>query len=330
VTIDDPKGYPADNTRYAVLDPPATTHVLVAANAAGGQPGLYFTRALEAAEDHAIDVRLVSGSEIATLSADGAREPVVLTLLSTRGLSGRAREKVAAFVRSGGGLLVFAGGDVEPAVLASIAGASDLRANARQEPLSLSLSDMQHPVFRPFGPLAANLGQIRFDRSWRVVADGWDVAARFTDGTPALVEREVGRGRVLLFASDVDRQWNDFPLHPAFVPFVVEAVQHAAASSTREREYLVGNAPSGVPRSPGIHQTASGRTIAVNVDARESRSVRMTSQEFDDMLTRSSEAAPRRQHANAAQHVEARQSLWQYGLVLMLAVLVIESVIGRG
>jgi hypothetical protein len=330
VAIDDPQGYPADNVRFALLDPPAATHVLLAADAAAAQPGLYFSRALEAAQEHAIDVRPVSGAEIATLSAAAAKEPIVLTVLSTRGLNGRARENTAAFVRDGGGLLVFAGNDVEPAVIASLAGAPDLRASARQETLTLSLSDVRHPVFRPFGPLAANLGQIRFDRSWRVVANGWDVAARFTDGSPALLEREVDRGRVLLFASDVDRQWNDFPLHPAFVPFVVEAVRHAARSATREREYLVGNAPAGVPRDPGIHQTPGGRTVAVNVDPRESGAARLTPGEFADMLTPTSEAAPPGRQASGARHAEARQSLWQYGLVLMLVVLVVESVIGRG
>jgi hypothetical protein len=39
--------------------------------------------------------------------------------------------------------------------------------------------------------------------------------------------------------------------------------------------------------------------------------------------------APARQTIRA-QHAEARQNLWQYGVVLMLLVLVVESVIGRG
>jgi hypothetical protein len=329
VAIDDPKGYPADNVRFVVLDPSVKAHVLIVTNAASPQSGMYFTRALEAAEDYAIDVRATSGSELATLPSAQAAQQTAVALLSTRGLNGRARESIAAFVRAGGGLLVFAGSDVEPLVLTSILDGSQVRAADRRETLGLSLSDMRHPVFRPFGPLAANLGQIRFDRTWNVDAKGWEVAARFTDGSPALLERELGRGRVLLFASDVDRQWNDFPLHPAFVPFVVEAAEHVTRSSKRERDYLVANAPSGVPSVPGIYQTPDGRAIAVNVDTRESAGARLTPQEFGDMLMRSkAPTAPVRQ-AERARHAEAGQSLWQYGLVLMLGVLVIESVIGR-
>ena len=90
-------------------------------------------------------------------------------------------------------------------------------------PLTLAATDLRHPIFRPFGALAANLGQVRSDRAWRVSPEGWSIVARFSNGSPALLERALGAGRVVLFASDLDRQWNDFPLHPAFVPFALEA-----------------------------------------------------------------------------------------------------------
>jgi hypothetical protein len=48
------------------------------------------------------------------------------------------------------------------------------------------------------------------------------------------------------------------------------------------------------------------------------------------MLTRSSEAGSPGRQKQGAQHAEAHQNLWQYGLVLMLVVLVVESAIGRG
>ena len=41
------------------------------------------------------------------------------------------------------------------------------------------------------------------------------------------MEEASGEGRVLLFASDLNNAWNDFPLQPAFVPFLHEI---AAAS----------------------------------------------------------------------------------------------------
>ena len=105
--------------------------------------------------------------------------------------------------------------------------------NSRSLPRSAlafsAVTDLRHPIFRPFGSLTANLGQVAFTRAWRLPAAGWEIAASFTDGAPALMERREGDGRVLCFASDLDWRWNDFPLHPAFVPFVVESVRYAAA-----------------------------------------------------------------------------------------------------
>ena len=44
--------------------------------------------------------------------------------------------------------------------------------------------------------------------------------ARFDGGAPALLERRVGSGRVLLWASTLDLSWSDLPLKPVFLPFV--------------------------------------------------------------------------------------------------------------
>ena len=52
------------------------------------------------------------------------------------------------------------------------------------------------------------------------------IVARFTTGAPAIVERKLGRGSVLLFTSTADKDWNDFPLRPAFLPVTKRAVQH--------------------------------------------------------------------------------------------------------
>ena len=123
--------------------------------------------------------------------------------------------------------------------------AADWRRVEQAGPLTLAATDLRHPIFRPFGALAANLGQARFDRAWRVAPEGWSVVARFSNGTPALLERTAGRGRVVLFASDVDRRWNDFPLHPAFVPFALETLRYVAGDRRRTQDFTVAQAPAG-------------------------------------------------------------------------------------
>jgi hypothetical protein len=54
------------------------------------------------------------------------------------------------------------------------------------------------------------------------------VLARLADGTPLLMDKQVGQGHVLLFASGLDNLTNDLPLHPAFVPFVDQSARYLA------------------------------------------------------------------------------------------------------
>jgi hypothetical protein len=193
----------------------------------------------------------------------------------------------------------------------------------------LSITDLRHPVFRPFGALAANLGRVRFEHAWRLPSDGWDVAARFADGAPALLERAQGKGRVVLFASDLDRRWNDFPVQPSFVPFAVEAVRYVSSVDQRVSDYAVSDVPAGIPPRPGIYKFGSGNeAIAVNVDARESDATRMTPEEFAAAVQRAPDRTVRSAQVLAGE-AEERQGYWQYGLMLMIGALVAESFVGR-
>src|SRR5690606_8906606 len=120
----------------------------------------------------------------------------------TRSLDRAAREGIAAFVRGGGGLVIAAAPDVDPGVVASIFGwPAGALVPAAPRPASLTVTDVRHPIFRPFGAFAANLGGVRFDRTWRLDGASWHVAAWFDDGAPALAERTEGQGRVVFFAS---------------------------------------------------------------------------------------------------------------------------------
>jgi hypothetical protein len=152
--------------------------------------------------------------------------------------------------------------------------------------------------------------------------------ARFDDGAGALFERPEGRGRIVFFASDLNRGWNDVPVQSAFVPFVQEAARYLAPADER-REYTPGTLPAGTPPKLGFIQLASGRRVAVNPDVRESDPVRMEAAVFQGALKRrpdrrADEAAVRRH----AQSSENGQALWRYGLMLMFATLVAEGVVG--
>ena len=333
VEIDDRDGYSADNVRYLVLDTDSSPRVLIVGGESD-ESGFYLTRAIQSATgSNRIDVRAKRASALGTLTPEEFRANGAVILLSTRSLDRKAREMLAGFVRGGGGLLVAASPEVDPSALSTIMGWSDFSAAEQStQPVVLAATDVRHPIVRMFGSFSANLGQVRFTRIWRVRAEGWDVAAKFTNGSAALLERRLSsdsKGRVVVFASDVDRQWNDFPLHPAFVPFVLEAVRHITAAADVRRAYVVAETPRGVRPEPGVYTLAPGdRRVAVNVDARESATVRMTPEEFMAMV-RPVDAIGAASGERRAQQLEGRQNLWRYGLLLMMCALVSESLLGR-
>jgi hypothetical protein len=338
VSVDDGAGFPADNTRIVDLQAPVRPQVLILGGEAGTEArhpaevsGFYVRRALEAgaARDVAFEPVMLDGPGYAVLEPGAASRYGAVVLLSTRGLDRRGRDRLLSYVRAGRGLIIAAGPEVDRSFLTGILGGEALPENPGEEGSRvLGVTGLRHPIFRPFGPLAANLGQVRFSRAWRVPADGWTVAAEFTDGTPAVVERTEGQGRLLLFASDLDRRWNDFPLHPAFVPFMLESLRFVAGRPASTREFSMAEAPAGVPRIPGVHSLPDGRRVVLNVDARESGLERVSVREFAGMLDAVA-GDPTRAAAVRARVTEGRQSYWQYGLVLMLLALVAESIVGR-
>jgi hypothetical protein len=52
------------------------------------------------------------------------------------------------------------------------------------------------------------------------------VVARMADGSPLVVDKQVGEGHVLLFASGFDNLTNDLPLNPGFVAFVDQTARY--------------------------------------------------------------------------------------------------------
>jgi hypothetical protein len=263
-----------------------------------------------------------------------------VVMLSTRGLEARARDLLASYVRQGGGLLVAAGADVDGGVIAEVLGGSVTVATlpsalgtAAAAARTLAPADMRHPIFQAFGVGAAALGLVKFRQITSIGGPDCQTLATFTTGEAALVECASGEGHALVFASDLDNRGNDFPVHATFVPFLHEAVRYLGGGRQRGSDYLVGDTPPGVPSRPGIASVADAgapgvtRQIAVNVDPNESDPDRLSVDEFQAAVTRLKDTGRAEEHVQASQQ-ENRQHIWQYILLLAIAVLTIESYVG--
>ncbi len=87
---------------------------------------------------------------------------------------------------------------------------------------SVGQVDASHPAMKD----SAGWTDAKFYYATVVDAGRSRVVARLADGTPLLLDKQIGQGHVLVFASGLDNVTNDLPLHPAFVPFVDQSARY--------------------------------------------------------------------------------------------------------
>jgi hypothetical protein len=92
--------------------------------------------------------------------------------------------------------------------------------------LSVGETDRSHAAVAKTGSLSG----VKFYYALDVDPGDARVVARLTDHTPLLLDKKIGEGRVLLFTSGLDNLTNDFPLHPAFVPFVEQTARYLSGA----------------------------------------------------------------------------------------------------
>jgi Aerotolerance regulator N-terminal/von Willebrand factor type A domain len=340
VSVDDPDGLEADNVRFTVLSGATRPTVLLVTGGGDlGREPFYLRHALTAGVPSEGGYRVVSasGAQLSAPDAPALPPHAAIILLSTRGLERRGREALAAYASGGGGLLVAVGPDVDGEVIADVlGGTTPLRvetAGVRPGPRGLAPADVRHPVFQTFAANPAVLGLVTFETVAQIGGSACQTLARFTTGEAALIECPAGDGRALVLASDLGNRWNDFPLHATFVPFVHEAVRYLASARAQASEYLVGDAPAGAPRTPGVvtlpdasNPSGPGRRVAINVDPREADPARLTTDDFLAAVTRMKDSGAPQARLEARQQ-EDEQHLWRYVLAMMTLVLVLEGVI---
>ena len=108
-------------------------------------------------------------------------------------------------------------------------------------PVSVGQVDFSYPALEQVqpGPDNGGWGVVKVFYAAVLDADQARVAARLTDGTPLLLDKPLGEGHLLLFASGLENLTNDLPLHPVFVAFVDHAARYLSGSQSLGGSRLV-------------------------------------------------------------------------------------------
>jgi hypothetical protein len=168
-------------------------------------------------------------------------------------ISAALATRLGRYVEEGGGVMFFAGDQIdaeaynatlEDLLPKRLRGIKELAQRGDPDaPVKITrpgVADARHPIFRAFSlpggetlQSAEVYSYLLFDPT--PTQDSRQVLA-FKDNAPALLERQVGKGRVLFFATSADIEWTTLPIRSAYVPFTQRAVQYLARRSSNVGE----------------------------------------------------------------------------------------------
>jgi hypothetical protein len=246
-------------------------------------------------------------------------------------------ERLGAFVAKGGGVLVALGdhgtwpvstgpGDILPAAPGQ---AVD---RATGPPARLGALEYAHAIFEPFrAPRSGDFSGARF-YTYRAVTPAKEaqILARYDDGAPALLERRVGNGRVLLWTSSFDLRGSELPLRSVFLPFVHRMVTTLASYTERPSWLTIGDVLEAAPAAPvpGTSRQVIPRVVLtpsrerVTLDGEGPDVLELAEQGFYEVRAQGRDAAP-------PQTVASNVDLAESDLTAMDPQEVVAGVMGR-
>ena len=346
----------ADNSWYHVIDnEPPIVIPLVTLNP-GGLPVTYLSAALESAGTYRVepliagdfDTRVLSRYRFAVIDELGITDPA---------LGGALTE----FVSNGGNLLAFAGDRAAALESLPVTGHRHATTSIRPQAgefLSIGQIDTRHPVLS----LTEGWQSVNVTRSLPLeTRDGDEVLIRLENSEPFLIESRLGAGRILLLPANLDNRWNDLPVHPVFVSFIIESARYLAGINEIAKTYItgatlplaaIGNSSGQVVdpdgntvlsladttreqqiklNKPGFYEvyTPQGETVvAANIDPLESDLGKVSQEVLDRWQDATDGQAPAGGASRSLAETET-VDLWHWLLLLLALVVIGESILGN-
>jgi Aerotolerance regulator N-terminal/von Willebrand factor type A domain len=236
VRIDSADALPADDISRFAVERSDPQKVLFLHESGDTRSPLYFGAALAAAAESAFTMDSIPVAQAANVRPQDYAFVVLSDVIS---LPASLENELTKYVRAGGSVLVAAGTSEGARQRIPVFGTNVLKANyyTNAGGIAQTVGDTD-PSYPSIGK-ADRWSGVKFYYAVKVDDAGSRVVARLTDQTPLLLEKQIGEGRVLLFASGLDNLTNDFPLHPDFVPFVDQTAFYLSGTARRTGSRLV-------------------------------------------------------------------------------------------
>ena len=235
-------GLRADNSHNFVVSPGTSLSVLVMEGAAADRNVSFYVRnALQITDDGRFRVTVRRASSIRPVDLEG----VDAVILNDVTIDGPSAERLRAFVVEGGGVLVAVGedggwpnsaADMLPGQIGQVQDRLQGRGGR------LGYLEYGHAIFEVFaGPRSGDFTGARFFRARTFQpAPEASVLARFDDGSVALAERRIGRGKLLMWTSTLDQYWSDLALQPVYLPFMHRVAEYLGGRAESSPWFTIG------------------------------------------------------------------------------------------
>lgn len=301
IRIDSADGLPADDRYMFSVERTDPKKVLFVDDGRRPQAQEYFRAALNATPDSAFQLEPLRPDVAA--NSDLSKYAVVV-LNDVAPLPSGLEQSLQKYV-SGGGSLLESIGPASVAlprapILDEAIDGTQYASREGERFFSVSDLDTGHDVMKSVERfdgvkiyLAANVG-----------AKNSRVLARLSNGTPLLLERKVGEGKVLAFTSTFDNIQNDLPVRNAWVPFVQKSVAYLGGSGSGEQpanlsvgEYVelrTGNEKG----AQAEVQDPDGQRVLSLEEAAQARNFELTREGFYEVRTAGGKRSLVAAHAN--------------------------------
>jgi hypothetical protein len=268
VRIEGGDAFPADDASVFSVRRSDPERVLFVHPAGDNRSNVYFGDALDAAAHSSFVLQSVAAEQATDL--DPSRFAFVV-LSDAMNLPSIFEHALEDYVAKGGSVLIALGTSAAHHQRIPLWGgnARDPHDYARTGGASaVGQLDFSYPALAQSQPGADNGGWAETKIFYDVPVDPGParVAARLADGTPLLLEKQVGEGRILLLTTGLDNLTNDLPLHPIFVAFVDRTARYLSGSEKLSGSRLVDSFVT--LRSAAQPYGASGNVEVIDPDGR--------------------------------------------------------------
>ena len=277
---------PGDDRYYAQFENIPPVPVLIITADTRSRAVLYLSTAIESDQaGYAAEVVDVSSLDERILS----RYPwIIIDDLGI--LRDQLEAAVRTYLESGGAMLAAMGSASASRNEIPVTGTGLGAGSISSKPVyGVSQIDNSHPVLAgTSGWQAVNVRQVL------PVEPGESelVLIALDDSRPLLLEGHIGQGRYLLFASSLENDWNDLPIHPVFVNFMVEAARYLSSDQLVERQMVLGDSINlrQTGFSSGQVVDTHGQRVLELADTLQAQTVMLTSTGFYEVYTSGAES----------------------------------------